>query len=238
VARIARRGGGRARLAPRRARERDHPDARGDHRPGRAGARAHPPLAECHGGSPAGANPLLHRRHRDVRLTRAAVTRCAPRVGWLDPAGRIRWRTSTGMSTEPSVSSSSSFNVALVGLVRDRGEIQPVWHRPSRPRRPGGASSRSAAEPASLSTLSIRTSTSASTFFRSTHLTEGGSPGHISAGGSWSGIPGRGRSIACGRRMKSSATRRSRPTHAFSSLAARARRPLHHRDIHREYRCP
>jgi hypothetical protein len=154
------------------------------------------------------------------------------------PQADIRWRTSTGMSTEPSVSSSSSFNVALVGLVRDRGEIQPVWHRPSRPRRPGGASSRSAAEPASLSTLSIRTSTSASTFFRSTHLTEGGSPGHISAGGSWSGIPGRGRSIACGRRMKSSATRRSRPTHAFSSLAARARRPLHHRDIHREYRCP
>jgi hypothetical protein len=54
------------------------------------------------------------------------------------PQADIRWRTSTGMSTEPSVSSSSSFNVALVGLVRDRGEIQPVWHRPSRPRRPGG----------------------------------------------------------------------------------------------------
>jgi len=51
--------------------------------PGRAGAGAHPQLAERHGGSPAGADPLLHRRYPDVHHTRAAVTRGA----W--PAGRL-----------------------------------------------------------------------------------------------------------------------------------------------------
>ena len=54
-----------------------------NHRPRRARARAHPPLAKRHGGSPAGADPLLHRRYPDLHLTRAAVTSC------IGPAGQL-----------------------------------------------------------------------------------------------------------------------------------------------------
>jgi hypothetical protein len=56
--------------------------------PRRAGARAHPPLAERHGGAPAGADPLLDRRHPDVHLTeQPPPTVQGPRVSWLDPEG-------------------------------------------------------------------------------------------------------------------------------------------------------
>src|SRR4029453_13603018 len=64
--------------------------------PRRAGARAHPPLAESPGGRPAAADPFLSRHPPDVPLPEQPPRLCrGPGSAGLIPKGPIGCRTST-----------------------------------------------------------------------------------------------------------------------------------------------